>query len=201
MISIEDQRILELIKPIRNPARTETIRIRSIKRFVQQLKSEAILNLNPVFQRGKQWDVDRQTKYMENVLRGLVSHSTNIIRLNDPSLAFVNNNYIAKDCDLPNETMCIDGLQRFSTMISYMDGELKPFGLTLEEIEASPCGVKANNLSFSVAWHDFQYEYELIDFYRNLNWGGVPHSQEEFIRVNGLYDEALEKFQNRNNSV
>lgn len=188
-----DERILKLINPVRNPAKTGNHRIKYIDRFVRELEDEAVLNLNPEFQRGITWTEDQQTKFMESVLRGFSSHETNIIRLNDPTLAKMHNNYHSELSDLPRETICIDGLQRFTAMQRYMHKELKPFGLSFDEIESTYYGVLAQGLNFTVAWYDFQFEADVIEFYEALNWGGTPHSESEKNRIQPIKKEAIKR--------
>lgn len=188
---MDQHNIKDIIKPVRSNVKTGSYRIARIERFIRD--NDNTLNLNPEFQRGSAWDDSTQTRFMENVLRGLVPHETNLIRFNDPTLGMINSNYLAADSDLPDETQCIDGLQRFSSMLRYMRGELFPFGLSKEVIEASDYGVKAQNLCFTVGWYDFQYESDLIEFYRDLNWGGVPHSDSELIRINKLIAVAKKR--------
>lgn len=193
MAFIEDQNIKNIINPARASAETGSYRISQIERFMRDVDKENKLNLFPKFQRELVWDVHHQTKFMESVLRGLVPHSINLIRFNDPSLGNIQGNFIAPDSDLPNETQCIDGLQRFYSMLCYMRGELSPFGLSRDQIEATYYGVHAQNLCFTVAWYDFQYESDLIEFYRDLNWGGIPHSSEEFTRICKLIEVAKQR--------
>lgn len=188
-----DERILKLINPVRNPAKSGNYRIKSIERFVRELEDEAVLNLNPNFQRGQAWTEEQQTKFMESILRGYTNHETNIIRLNDSTLAKMNNNFHSESSDLPNETICIDGLQRFTTMQKYMRKELKPFGLSFDEIESTYHGVSAQGLCFTVAWYDFQFEADVIEFYESLNWGGTPHSQSERDRIQSIKLEAIKR--------
>lgn len=190
---VEDNNILALINPVRTTVETGSYRIANIERFIKELEKESPLNLYPEFQRGLEWTLEHQTKFIENILRGLVPHETNLIRFNDPSLGLINSNYMAKDSDLPVETQCIDGLQRFNAMLCYMRGELKPFGLSKDQIESTYHGVRAQGLCFTAAWYDFQYESDLLEFYRDLNWGGIPHSDKELIRINGLIVESKKK--------
>lgn len=74
-----------------------------------------------------------------------------------------------------------------------MRGELHPFGLSKDDIESTYHGVRAQNLCFTVALYDFQYESDLIEFYRDLNWGGIPHSLDELKRVNGLIVKSKQR--------
>lgn len=190
----DDENILKLIDPVRNPSKTGNYRIRNIDRFVKDLELDGVkLNLNPEFQRGRVWNTDQQTKFMENVIRGLVSHETNIIRLNDPTLARMNNNFYSDLSDLATETICIDGLQRFTAMQMYMQKELKPFGLSFDEIESTYYGVIAKGITFTVSWYDFQFEADIIEFYEALNWGGTPHSENERIRIQPLKENAIKR--------
>lgn len=189
----DDERILKIINPVRNPAKLGNHRIKYIDRFVKDLESEAKLNLTPEFQRGITWTEDQQTKFIESILRGYTNHETNIIRLNDPSLAKMHNNLHSDCSDLEKETVCIDGLQRFTAMQKYMHKELKPFGLTFDEIESTFYGVSAQGLNFTVAWYDFQFEADLIEFYEALNWGGTPHSESELSRIQPIKKQAIER--------
>lgn len=144
------------------------------------------LELNPDFQRGHVWTADQQRHFVENVLRGVVSSSGFVIQFNCPN--WENHNYSG---DLPLGFQCIDGLQRITAVQAFLDGHVRPFGLSAGELDGSYFSMRGSRYRFRMAVHDFQSRSELLQHYLDLNAGGTPHTAEEIERVRGLRNAAL----------
>lgn len=144
------------------------------------------LELNPDFQRGHVWNADQQRHFVENVLRGVVSSAGFVIQFNCPN--WENHNYSG---DLPLGFQCIDGLQRITAVQAFLDGRVRPFGLSVGELDGSYFSMRGSRYRFRMAVHDFQSRSELLQHYLDLNAGGTPHSAEEIERVRGLRNAAL----------
>lgn len=143
------------------------------------------LDLNPDFQRGHVWTTDQQRHYIENVLRGVVSSSGFLLQFNCPT--WENSAYRG---DLPPGFQCIDGLQRLMAVQAFMANEVRPFGLTVEDLNGSAFSMRGSRYRFRIAVHDFQTRADLLQHYLDLNAGGTPHSPEEIERVRVLLESA-----------
>lgn len=144
------------------------------------------LDLNPDFQRGHVWTIQQKQHFIENALRGVVSSSGFLVQFNCP-----NWNDDAYSGDLPRGFQCVDGLQRITAVLEFLKGDVRPFGLTVEDLAGSSFAIKTR-FRFRVAVHDFTLRADLLQHYLDLNAGGTPHSQEEIERVSKLRDEAVE---------
>jgi hypothetical protein len=167
----------EVIRPIPKSNYTITVRAVDIERSLSMLSE--VVNLNPEYQRGHVWTLEQQTKFMESLIRGLIGRESLLIRFNHPNWSS------DQKTDLPDELQCVDGLQRLSAVKAYFDGQLHPFGLTLEQIESSAYKQR-HNLHFQFHVYEIASYVELIGFYLSLNTGGTVHSESEIQRVKDL---------------
>lgn len=128
------------------------------------------LQLNPDFQRGHVWTEEQQIKYIEYLLRG--GKSNNIIYFNQPSWQ----GYATTDY---NDFVCVDGLQRLTAVLRFMNNEIKVFGSYYKEFD--------DKLSFDVDFifniNNLKTEKEVLQWYVDMNSGGTPHSNDEIERV------------------
>ena len=143
------------------------------------------VELNPDFQRGHVWTEAQQIHYVENALRGIVAQTAFVIQLNCPN--WENDDYQG---ELPRGMQCIDGLQRLTAIQRLMAGDIKPFGLSLEDLEYSSFSLKGVSYRFRIEMFTFQTRAELLKHYLDLNTGGTPHSADEIERVKRLLEET-----------
>lgn len=143
------------------------------------------LELCPDFQRGHVWTPEQQQHFIENVLRGVVSSAGLVVQFNCPNW---NNSQYAGD--LPRGLQCIDGLQRITAVRGFMDGSVRPFGLSRTDLENSSYSVRGSNYRLRFAIHNFQSKAELLQHYLDLNAGGTQHTQEELSRVRAMLQAA-----------
>jgi hypothetical protein len=148
----------------------------------QQLSSyetELGLDLNPDFQRGHVWSQPQQIKYVEYVLR-------------DGSL----NRHIIFNCpgffdgvDIAGPMLLIDGKQRLQAARLFIANKLPVFGgLYRKDFtwEGERILRMPPLLSFTFYINDLQARAEILQFYLDLNTGGVVHSDTEIERVRKL---------------
>ena len=83
---------------------------------------------------------------------------------------------------------CVDGLQRYTAITEFVKGNVKPFGLTAEQLKGTQFSV--NRFHVKVAVHNFTQRSELLNHYVSMNSGGTPHSAEEIARVRALLADA-----------
>lgn len=138
------------------------------------------LDMNPDFQRGHVWTKEQQLHFIENCLRGVVSSSGFVIQMNCP-----NWDSDKVKTDLPKGFQCIDGLQRYTAVQEFLNGNIKPFGLTVDDLHYSSFMIKTS-YRFRVAVHTFTKKKDLLDHYLAINTGGTPHSAAEIERVKAM---------------
>ena len=148
----------------------------SLQEFVDTIKkwekSEG-LEMNPDFQRGHIWNEEQQIKYMEFLLRG--GKTARTIYLNHPN--WQKGNELGY-----NDFVCVDGLQRSTSIIRFVQNEIKVFGHYYGEFEGRPRmsqGVKINI-------NELQSRKEVLQWYIEFNSGGTIHTEEEINRVKEL---------------
>lgn len=144
---------------------------------IQRYISEYNLNLNPDFQRGHVWSEDKRIAYVEYVLKG-GKHSRHII-FNHPGW-FTN---------FKGEMTLVDGKQRLESTRRFLNNELSVFnGVYRKDFtrNGKPCNRISSEFSFKFYINDLATRKELLQFYLDLNTGGVVHTDEEISRVKQL---------------
>lgn len=182
---LTQEQFKEIVNPLSRPTRTWHCGFSYLETWLKA-ESEDVehgVELVPDFQRGHVWSLDQQTKYIENVLRHIVDESGLTIRFNCPSWRTDR----TKGSDLLDQMVCIDGLQRLTSIRKFITGDIKVFGLTFDEL---PMRQILRDLQIVVKMYDFQYKAELLQFYLDINGGGIAHSEAELERVRELLEKA-----------
>lgn len=125
----------------------------------------------PDFQRGHVWDEDRQTAFVEHLLRG--GRGSNLIRLNCPHW----------QRNLRGTLQTVDGLQRLTACLRFVRNEIPAFGHRLQEYE-DPGQLARHCLRIQV--NNLETRAEVLRWYIEINAGGVVHTDEEIERVRQL---------------
>lgn len=144
------------------------------------------LDLMPDFQRGHVWTPQQQVAFIEAVLRGALSTAGLLIQWN-----CANWNDADYAGELPLGFQCIDGLQRMTAVRGFMAGEVKPFGLSVRDLDDSGFSARRAKYQLRFAVFDFGTKAELLRHYLALNTGGTPHSQSELNRVRALLTDSM----------
>lgn len=151
----------------------------SVPKVLEEWKEESGLILNPDFQRGHVWTEAQQTAFMEYYLRG--GRSGMVIFFNQPSWG---RSPLAHGYD---ELVCVDGLQRLTAIVRFMNNEIPAFGQLHDEFGESIRRAPNNaGLRFNV--NSLQTREQVLTWYLQMNDGGTPHTAEEIGRVRGLLD-------------
>ena len=184
-ITMHPEQLEKIIRPVAMPNYTVDFSWRDLDRLFAMFEAYGY-ELSPDFQRGHVWTADQQRHYVENAMRDNLSNQARLISFNAPAWS--------RDVsgDLPETVLCIDGLQRITAVQALMAGRIKPFGLTLKDVEGSefdPLRRNNHRFSFKVAVFKYQNRSELLDYYIDLNGGGTPHSAEEIQRVKAMRDQ------------
>lgn len=133
------------------------------------------LDMDPDFQRAHVWDAERQKRYVEFILRG--GDSGKDIYTNCPRWHHGG----VKDFVL------VDGKQRLEAVTKFLRSELPIFdGHLFKDYTDS---LRITQASFK--WHvnDLDTRAEVLQWYLDLNSGGVVHTSEELDRVRGLLEQ------------
>lgn len=89
---------------------------------------------------------------------------------------------------VPKDFVCVDGLQRLTALLSFLNDELPVFGHKRSQIE----GVdrRLRELALTVRVNGLKTDREVLEWYLELNSGGTVHTEEELDRVRDLLAAA-----------
>lgn len=136
------------------------------------------LELNPDFQRGHVWNESQQISYVEFFLRG--GKTGRKIYFNCPSWIVGNADYE----ELPMQ--CVDGLQRITALRRFVNNEIPAFGCLFKDFEDSP---RRSQSVFQININSLGTRLEVLEWYLQMNEGGIAHSKEEIDRVKSLIED------------
>lgn len=146
------------------------VTFRGLKKMVDYFESEYNMDMNPDFQRGHVWTTKQQQKYVEFCLRG--GESAKDIYFNCHGFS----------SGVGTKMVLVDGKQRLTAVLAFMNNQLRAFGKLLTEYnEPVP---PLLSLRFNV--NELKTKAEVLQWYLDMNDGGVAHSQEEISRVRAL---------------
>ncbi|MCP3961326.1 MAG: hypothetical protein GY719_26055 [bacterium] len=142
------------------------------------------LDLSPDFQRGYKWDDKdradglppgtRKKRYVENALRGGSP---------DRRLFFNCPNW--QGAGEVGDMVLVDGKQRLDAVRGFLANELEVFGgWKLRDFGARL--LRFTNTRFQVHVNDLPTRAEVLQWYLDINDGGVAHTAEEIDRVREL---------------
>ncbi|MEC4339629.1 MULTISPECIES: DUF262 domain-containing protein [Stenotrophomonas] len=175
-----------IVRPLSTWAYSVDISWAHLARALKNYAADYGLNLDPDYQRGRVWTQQQQVHYLENVFRGLVPAETMVIQWACPH--WDDHLYAG---ELPREMQILDGLQRLTTALRYLDGELRPFGRSVDDFKGTQYDVSVRSRwRFRFGIHAFQTREALLSHYLDLNTGGTPHSEAEIARVRSLLEGA-----------
>jgi uncharacterized protein with ParB-like and HNH nuclease domain len=146
--------------------------------FVEKIEGwerENNLQLNPDFQRGHVWTEKQQVSYVEFILRG--GTTGRVIYLNHPGWM----------SDFEGEFVCVDGLQRITAMKRFIHNEIMAYNHFYREFEGSPR--MTNDMKINI--NNLKTRKEVLQWYLEMNSGGVVHTKEELDKVRKLLEQEL----------
>ena len=140
-------------------------------------ESVRAFEINPDFQRGHVWDDNKQRAYVEFVLRGGKSSKS-----------------IYWNCDGwpsgDNGTMVlVDGLQRLTAVRKFMNDELKIFGGNKISDYDDKIDIMKARFRFHV--NNLETRAEVLQWYLDINTGGVVHTGKEIEKVKKLLEKEI----------
>lgn len=183
----KSQQIYKKVRPLRRAAYKVNISLARIEESIADLASDAQamggqMSLSPDFQRGHVWDQAKRVAYVENLFRGT---APTLIRMNCAGW----NSKTPGGGDLnPADIVCVDGLQRLTALREFMKDEFKIFDQYLaSDLKGTPFAPsRMTSWTIELEVFDIASRAELLQFYIDINRGGVVHTDEEIDRVRGL---------------
>lgn len=186
----ENRELYRRVRPLRKSTYTVHNPIGRIEETLETLDQDARrlggrLELCPDFQRGHVWSQAKQVAFIEAIFRGTAPM---VIRFNCPSWG--GKKSVSNGLEL-NSVQCIDGLQRLTAMREFVAGKFKVFGdQTFETLKGTTFDPSRIGFMWVLEMFDITSRDDLLQFYLDINSGGVVHSDEELTRVRGLLADA-----------
>lgn len=141
-----------------------------IEHTIDRYKSEYNLDMDPDFQRGHVWTEEKQIAYIEFILRG--GRSARVIYFNCPG--WMGN--------FDGPFVLVDGKQRLQAALRFVRGEIPAFGLYLSQYSDTP----PHTAGFRFNINNLKTRRQVLQWYLDLNTGGVIHTTEEIEKVRRL---------------
>ena len=132
------------------------------------------LELDPEFQRAHVWDDIKRSRYIEYVLRE--GHSSKDIYFNCP-------NYVGGG-GATGTMVLVDGKQRFEAVRKYLNNDLPAFGILMKDMDDSLRSLTGPGFLLHI--NDLQTHTEVLQWYLDLNEGGVAHTEDELSKVRAM---------------
>lgn len=133
------------------------------------------IDTDPDFQRAHVWTEEQQIRFVEFKLRG--GKGSDEIRWNHP-------NWMTGDLTVGTLEL-VDGKQRLQAVRRFMGDEIPAFGHRLSEYEDEPHILRCR---FVFMVNSLKTRAEVIQWYLDINTGGVVHTDDEISRVRALLE-------------
>lgn len=134
------------------------------------------LILNPEWQRGHVWKDSQKIAFMEYFLKG---------GRTGRNLIF---NCSSWDTSYNTPIYCVDGLQRITATLDFLNNRIKVFGIYFKDFEDFP----TNDHTFHFQMLKIENKKQLLKIYLDLNSGGTPHNPKELKRIAEMLEKTSE---------
>lgn len=145
-----------------------------LERYIWGQQKEYGLNLDPDFQRAHVWNREKQIAYVEFILRG--GHSSRVLY----------SNHSHWNSGMDGEYVLVDGKQRLHAVRLFLRNQNPAFGHYLWEY-ADTHGMMG--ITFRWQINDLPTRVQVLQWYLDLNAGGVIHTSEEIEKVRALLEK------------
>lgn len=133
------------------------------------------LDLDPDFQRGHVWTEARQVAYVEYCLRGGTASRTLLWNCHD-----------WYESTGLHPVVLVDGKQRLEAVRKFMRDDLVVFGNRYSQFEGK---LRLVNDRFRFNVNGLKTRREVLQWYLELNSGGVVHTKQELDKVRCMLDK------------
>lgn len=144
-----------------------------LERMSEKNTAMASLELNPDFQRGHVWTDEESIRYVEFKLSGGYA-------VND--LYFNCNGWMRS---WKGPFVCVDGLQRITAVMKFLNNEIKAFDSFYKEYE-DRLGLEPE---FIIHVNNLETRKEVLQWYLEMNSNGRVHTPEELNKVRKLLEK------------
>lgn len=141
------------------------------------IKGALGLDLDPVFQRGHVWNTQKQIEFVEFCLKD--GQSSRTLLFNHPNW----------QGSYEGLMVLVDGKQRLEAVRSFLRNDLPIFGGNcLNDFDDPRKLLRSTGAEFTFKVNNLKTDKEVMQWYLQLNSGGVVHTQEELNKVQKLID-------------
>lgn len=158
-----------------------------LERHIERQQNEsdaAVLNLDPDFQRAHVWTTQKQAAYVLYILR------------NGTGARDLYFNCAGWMKDWRGPYVCVDGKQRLEAVRKFLKNQLPiavpEFGGTFK-FDDFRDGIRTMHCYFNWQVNDLETRAEVLQWYLDMNSGGVVHTSTELARVRALLDAEKPK--------
>lgn len=156
---------------------------KDIKWWLDSQAKDGILDIDPDFQRGHVWTAEKQSNYIEYILRGGLFSKE--IYFNCP-------NYTG-GTDPVGPMQLVDGKQRMTAIFGWIDNKVSIFdGVFIGDMIGRARGHIA---TIKLHVNDLQTRAEVLQWYLDLNSGGVVHTEDELVKVRNMLEIELKEIE------
>jgi uncharacterized protein with ParB-like and HNH nuclease domain len=149
-----------------------------LPKWIEDHKNDIGIELEPDFQRAHVWTDEKRIKYVEFQLRG--GNSGKEIYWNCPGWMKVGKNQKFGPLQL------VDGLQRITSALKFLNNEIPVFGAFRKNYEDK---LSLFDVTFIFNVNDLEDRKDVLQWYIDLNDGGVIHTTEEIEKVKKMLEE------------
>lgn len=153
--------------------------VKTIEAWSNGIDTDVKLEMNPDFQRGNVWTEKQQIAFIEAILRGGAKNAR-VIYLNNPNWHHCNDKAY-------QDFVCVDGLQRYTTIKRFINNEIKAFGYYYNQFEDKLRGKHDMRLNVN----DLPTKKDVLEWYIEMNAGGTVHTEAEIEKVKTLLEKEL----------
>jgi hypothetical protein len=151
-----------------------------LKVKIEDWKKKFKLELEPDFQRNHVWTEEQQIAFVEFVLKG---GKMNALQFNHPG--WMN--------DFNLDGFClVDGLQRITALLKFVDNKLPVFGGNFLNDFDNP-SLLLQKYDIPMRINDLKSRKEVLKWYLEMNDGGTVHTKEEIEKVKKMLKKEENK--------
>lgn len=187
------ERINAIIKPLDRPGYSCDFAMLTARRsLIGLLENADQLEMIPDFQRGLVWSEEKQIYFVECMLRNLLPKSAYNLTFNMPHFFNVPTT-VSKNPTKYRNLVCIDGLQRFTSIENFVLGKFKVFNnqVGIEDLRYTAFDLK--NKTFTINVFEYDNTQDILNLYLNMNTGGIAHEDSEINRVKALLEKTIQE--------
>jgi hypothetical protein len=159
-----------------------TTRFAQLHKMLNDMRNDYGLDLDPDFQRGHVWSLNTKVKFIEYLLRG---GKVNPIFFNCPDYSY---SYKESDAVLSKTVVLVDGKQRLTAILEFLDNKVPVFGHYLNDFEDKDFIVRHFGIRYVV--NSLQTRKEMLTWYLEINEGHIAHTTSEIKLVYDLLEQC-----------